>query len=367
MSRGLGDVYKRQALLSVMLLTGCEKDDVMRQDPLPVVPHPVLLVPDAGALHVDAPLRLVRDAGATEPRIVPFATTGSGEGVPLRITVANAPAHLGPEGYRLEVLADGITARAKAPAGLHYALQTLRQLLPPEAEQGPPTEGAPWSISLATIEDEPRFPWRGMHLDVCRHFFTVEEVKQFLDLLALFKFNTFHWHLTEDQGWRIAIQAYPKLTEVGSRRAESPLPGDRTKGDGTPYGGHYTQDDIREVVAYARDRYITVVPEIEMPGHAQAAIAAYPELGNTDEPLEVRTRWGVSKHVYNVEEETFAFLEQVLDEVLALFPSTFVHIGGDECPKDEWKASAKAQARMKAEGLENEHELQSWFIRRIEG
>ena len=324
-----------------------------------------------GFLHVEHPFAFLQEPGTQAPKGFSRFLGGLCANLPdvigpMILTGKGAPERLGDEGYVLDVTPEGIILTARAPAGFFYGIQTLRQLLPPEAETTSPTPEHPWRIPAVHVEDLPRFSWRGMHLDVARHFFPAADVKRFLDLMALLKLNTFHWHLTDDQGWRIEIKRYPKLVEIGSRRAESPKAGARTEGDATPHEGHYTQDEIREVVAYAAERFITVVPEIEMPGHAQAAIAAYPELGNTGEPLEVRTRWGVSRHVFNVEDETFEFLENVLDEVMALFPGTFVHIGGDECPKDEWKASAKAQARMKAEGLEDEHELQSWFIRRIE-
>ncbi|MHC4512137.1 MAG: beta-N-acetylhexosaminidase [Planctomycetota bacterium] len=271
----------------------------------------------------------------------------------------------GAEGYRLEVTPGRIVIRASQAAGLFYGFQTLRQMLPAEAEL-PAKDYRSWLVPAVVVHDQPRFQWRGMHLDVGRHFFPTDEIKRFLDLLALHKFNTFHWHLTEDQGWRIEIKKWPKLTEVGAWRKESPKKGARKEGDGKPYGGYYTQEQVRDLVAYARDRFITIVPEIEMPGHAQAAIAAYPQLGNTEERLEVGTRWGASPNVLNVNDETFAFLEDVLTEVIGLFPGEFVHIGGDECSKKQWKASQVAQRRMQEEGLANEQELQSWFIRRIE-
>jgi hexosaminidase len=254
---------------------------------------------------------------------------------------------LGPEGYELTVTPERVIIRASQPAGIFYGKQTLQQLLP-----GP--------IPCLHIEDRPRFPWRGAMLDVARHFFPKEFVKRYIDLLALHKLNTLHLHLTDDQGWRVEIKKYPKLTEVGSWRAE-------TNGDGKRYGGFFTQDDLREIVAYAAERHITVVPEIEMPGHGLAALTAYPELSCTGGPFKVRTRWGVEPDVYCAgNEKTFAFVQDVLDEVLAIFPSKFIHIGGDECPKARWKKCPKCQARMKAEGLKNEHELQSYFIRRIE-
>jgi hexosaminidase len=221
------------------------------------------------------------------------------------------------------------------------------------------------------IEDAPRFRWRGGMLDVARHFMPKEFVKKYVDLLALHKMNTFHWHLTDDQGWRIEVKKYPRLTEVGSRRAGTIVghPGrDSTRWvfDSVPHGGFYTQDDVREVVAYARARHVTVVPEIEMPGHAVAAIAAYPELGVTGRPTEVSGRWGVFSNILNAEPSTVAFMQDVLTEVMGLFPGAFIHVGGDEADKTLWRADPRIQARIKALGLKDEHELQSWFIRQMD-
>ncbi len=265
---------------------------------------------------------------------------------------------LGDEGYRLQATATKIDITANTPAGLFYGCQTLRQLLPTEIDSQEAVEGVAWAVPGVKIEDAPRFVWRGMHLDVCRHFFDKETVKQYLDRMARYKLNTFHWHLTEDQGWRIEIKQYPLLTEVGAWR---------TGEDGDRYGGFYTQDDIREVVAYAESLFITVVPEIEMPGHSVAALATYPELSCTGGPFEVETKWGVFKDVYCVgNDKTFEFIQNVLTEVVALFPGEYIHVGGDECPKDRWVECPKCQARIKAEGLKDEHELQSYLIKRID-
>lgn len=264
------------------------------------------------------------------------------------------------ESYRLRADKKIINVAGRE-AGLFYGLQTLIQLLPVESK-------TPLEIPAVEITDHPRFRYRGMHLDVSRHFFPIEFIKKYLDLMARYKMNYFHWHLTEDQGWRIEIKKYPRLTEIGSRRKETikdqmfnPF-----VGDGIPYGGYYTQEQIKDIVAYARSRFITIVPEIEMPGHSQAALAAYPELSCAGGPFEVGTTWGVYKDVYCPKEETFKFLEDVLAEVIELFPGPFVHIGGDECPKDRWKECAHCQALIKREGFKDEHELQSYFIRRIE-
>jgi hexosaminidase len=223
-------------------------------------------------------------------------------------------------------------------------------------------------VPRVEIRDAPRFAWRGMHLDVGRHFFPVEFVKKYIDLLALHRMNTFHWHLTEDQGWRIEIQRYPRLAEVGGCRAETMVEKnwDPFVGDGTRHCGYYTQEEVREVVAYAAERHVTVVPEIEMPGHSRAALAAYPELACTEGTFEVATRWGVFEDIYCPSEETFTFLENVLTEVMDLFPSRYIHIGGDEAPKPRWSRSPVAQEIIRREGLADVHELQSWFIRRIQ-
>lgn len=242
-----------------------------------------------------------------------------------------------------------------------YAINSLLQLIKSEENK--------LSIQHCFIQDHPKFSWRGLHLDVSRHFFSVEEVKRYIDLMALYKFNTFHWHLTDDQGWRIQIKKYPKLTEIGGWRDStvnnhySTLP--RTYSH-ERYGGYYTQDEIREVVNYASKRYITVVPEIEMPGHSRAALAAYPEYSCTGKQWEVPGLWGVFDDIFCSHESTFLFLEDILDEVLDLFPSTYIHIGGDEAPKTRWKQCKKCQAVIRENGLKDEHALQSFFIKRMD-
>ena len=276
----------------------------------------------------------------------------------------------GDEGYTLSVTKDQVIIKAKKPAGLFYGVQTLRQLMPTEIESKSKLDQS-WKIAAVEIEDNPRFKYRGMHLDVARHFFPVDFVKEYIDLIAMHKMNTMHWHLTEDQGWRIEIKQYPKLTEIGAWRKETLIGHGGAKledmtFDGKRYGGFYTQEEVKEIVAYAKERFVTVIPEIEMPGHSLGALAAYPELGCTDGPFEVATRWGVFNDVYCPKEETFKFLENVLTEVFELFPSKYVHIGGDECPKKAWEESAFCQDLIKKEGLKDEHELQSYFITRME-
>ena len=267
--------------------------------------------------------------------------------------------------YTLTVASEGIEVSSSTGAGLFYGLQSLRQLLESAPLRRPPSDVR---LPSLTIVDTPRFQWRGLHLDIARHFQPVAFVKKYIDLMSRYKLNTFHWHLTDDQGWRVEIRKYPRLTSVGGCRKETMVARNFNPyvGDGIPHCGFYTQDEIRDVVEYARRRYITVVPEIEMPGHAKAALAAYPELGCTPGPFEVWTRWGVDEDVFCPSEATFTFLEDVLTEVVELFPSRYIHIGGDEVPKTRWKASPLAQEIIRRENLKDEAELQSWFIRRIE-
>ena len=286
------------------------------------------------------------------------------------------------EGYSLKSSVNGVEINGNSPIGTFYGMQTLIQLLPVKKSNS-------LKIASVDVKDEPRFAYRGSMLDVGRHFFPVAFVKKYIDYLALHKMNYFHWHLTEDQGWRIEIKKYPKLTEIGSKRNGSIIgkfPG--TGNDNTPEGGFYTQEEIKDIVKYASDRFITVIPEIEMPGHGSAAIAAYPQLSCfPDEKTKlannmfsekskqemangkikiVQETWSIHTDVYAPTEYTFEFLENVLDEVIALFPSKYIHVGGDECPKDAWKRSEFCQNMIKEKGLKDEHELQSYFIQRIE-
>ncbi len=351
-----------------------------------VIPRPVSVTPGSGHFRLTSRTVIWTDAssaavGRQLARYLEPATGFSfavriGGSVPANAIVLRRDAglrRLGSEGYTLGVRSTGITARAPDAAGLFYAVQTLRQLLPPEIFREAPVTGVEWRIPVVAIEDSPRFGWRGAHLDVGRHFMPKEFVKKYIDLLALHKLNTFHWHLTEDQGWRLEIEKYPLLTEVGAWRRES-LVGrqgsqrDTTQWlyDGERHGGFYTRDDAREIVAYAQARHITVVPEIEMPGHALAAIAAYPELGVTGEKLEVGRRWGIYSDILNAEPSTVAFMKDVLAEVLEVFPSRFIHIGGDEADKAKWRTSPRIAARIAELGLKDEHELQSWFIRQMD-
>jgi hexosaminidase len=274
---------------------------------------------------------------------------------------------LGPEAYRLRVTPDRITITGGTAAGVFYGCQALLQLLPPAIHRRSLVDGQHWAVPAADIHDEPRFAWRGAMLDVARHFMPKHDVLRFLDLMALHRLNTLHWHLTDDQGWRLQIKRYPLLTEVGAWRRESQVGATRdAPGDGRPHGGFYTQDDVREIVAYAAERFITIVPEIESPGHVQAALAAYPHLGVTHRPLEVYTRWGINRNILNVEESTVGFFRDVLDEVIELFPARWIGVGGDECPRDQWRDDPRTQERMLELGLAGEEQLQAWFVRRLD-
>ena len=257
------------------------------------------------------------------------------------------------EGYQLDVSAQGIRVAARAPAGLYYGAVTLWQLLTPDSARG-----APVTVPALHIVDSPRFAWRGVMLDVSRHYMPPAFVKQLIDWMALHKLNTLHWHLTDDQGWRLEIRKYPRLTEVGAWRTP-PAGGSRT-------GGFYTQEQVRDIVRYAAQRYVTIVPEIDMPGHAQAAIAAYPWLGSRGDRPKVSVDWGVNPYLLNVDERTFNFVGDVLAEVMELFPGRYIHVGGDEAIKDQWKASPRVQARMRQLGISTEDALQGYFMQRLE-
>ncbi len=284
------------------------------------------------------------------------------------IDISIDPSGSAPEGYKINVLPGEIRIAGGSPCGVFYAFQTLRQLLPPEIENKFRTD-RPWQVPEVEIEDYPRFEYRGFMLDVARHFQPFEVLKRYVDLLSFYKINHFHLHLTDDQGWRIEIKKYPKLQEISAWRKESVVGyfGDKPRRyDGIRHGGYYTRDQLKELVKYARDHFITIVPEIELPGHSTAAIAAYPELACFPKKFEVTPDYGVFEDVYCTKESTFRFLEDVLAEVVEIFPGKMIHIGGDECPKNRWKACPQCQQRIKDENLRNEEELQSYFIKRIQ-
>jgi hexosaminidase len=280
---------------------------------------------------------------------------------------------MNPEGYILTVGKRKVTVTGNTPAGLSRGFQTLRQLLPPQIEIDSIVKGVKWTMPCVSVTDYPRFAWRGMHLDVSRHFLDVDFIKKYIDIIALHKMNVFHWHLVDDQGWRIEIKKYPRLTEVGAWRVDrEEMPWNsrppQQPGEKATYGGYYTQEEIKEIVAYAAERHINVVPEIEMPAHVGAALAAYPEYSCTGGPFTVPlgSVWPITDIYCAGKEETFAFLEDVLTEVMELFPSPYIHIGGDEADKTEWRKCRNCQARIRKEGLNDEAELQSYFVRRME-
>ena len=348
---------------------------------LAVIPRPVQITRGTGTFLLTPATVVVTDRATRQIGYQLADWLGPATG--YRLAVSGAPgtaartialridptlARLGEEGYRLTATGTRITIRAFRAAGVFYGVETLRQLLPPDVFRQAPVAGVTWTVPAVEIEDMPRFQWRGAHLDVSRSFMPKEFVRKYIDLLALHKLNRFHWHLTDDQGWRIEIKKYPLLTAIGAWRRNSLVGVQRGYADTTqwvydnvPHGGFYTQDDVREVVAYAAARFITVVPEIEMPGHAQAAIAAYPWLGNTGQQLEVLAHWGVDQNILNPSDSAIHFMQDVLTEVLALFPSRWIHTGGDEAPKAQWQSSPIAQERIRQLGLHSENELQSWL------
>ncbi len=297
------------------------------------------------------------------------AQIGTGEEARNKIvfTVCDTIAH--DEAYRLDVSPRTITIASKGGAGAFYAVQTLRQLLPAECEKKICDENVILQVPCVNIYDEPRFKHRGFMLDVARHYFPLDFIKKNIDIMTLYKLNVLHLHLTDDQGWRIEIKSHPRLTSVGAWRKQS-IAGHKNdvprKYDGKPHGGYYTQDELREIVEYARERFIEVIPEIEMPGHTQSILAAYPQLACFHKNYEVSCDWGVHKEVLCTKEGSFKLLEDVLSEVFEIFPSKYIHIGGDECPKDRWSECPVCQRNIKRLGLKDEHELQSYFIKRME-
>ncbi|MGV3604132.1 MAG: beta-N-acetylhexosaminidase [Dyadobacter fermentans] len=343
-----------------------------------VIPKPTQVLTAKGAWTLKAKTKIGAPADTTWAHVANMlaAQLGKATGeLPKTVKgrgdislVVSGDASLGEEGYRLLSTPKGVTIQARTAKGAFYGVQTLLQLLPVEVFSETPVAGVKWTVPYVTIKDVPRYPYRGLMLDVCRHFMPIEFVKKYIDLIALHKQNQFHWHLTDDQGWRIEIKKYPELKTISSKRKETMKGHYRDqKFDGKPYEGFYTQDEIREVIKYAQDRFVNVIPEIEMPGHALAALAAYPQLGNNpDKIYEVGTKWGVYDDVFMPREETFKFLEDVLTEVIDLFPGKYIHIGGDECPKVQWKESRFAQDLIRKEGLKDEHGLQSYVIKRID-
>lgn len=362
---------------------------------LAVIPRPVSLVRGDGSFTLGAGTVIVADRGdsAVAVRFARSIAPATGFTLPVRIgrtasgsrivfQRAARDTMLGAEGYRLDARPGVVTITAAGAAGAFYATQTLRQLLPADVYRSAPIAAKQtWRVPAVRIVDRPRFAYRGMHLDVTRHFMPKEFVKKYIDLLALHKMNRFHWHLTDDQGWRLEIKKYPRLTSVGAWR-DSTIVGRQTRDtmnavfDKKRHGGFYTQDDVREIVAYAAERFVTIVPEIEMPGHSQAAIASYPYLGNFGDTIRPWTMWGVTNYILNPSDTTIAFMQDVLTEVMQLFPGKMIHIGGDEAPKLQWRASPRAQSLIDRLGIRDtgdsptryrsEDRLQSWFTTKMD-
>ncbi len=353
--------------LWLLLAFSCQPRKDSTDETLNIIPYPVSVTLHTGIYHLKSPvtmyvpdsLQQLGDVFTDYVKQIGYKVkTARGKHADVSFSL-NPALSLPDEGYLLNINRSGVILEAGTRAGLFYGMQTLLQLI---AVRGK-------NLPRLSITDYPRFSYRGLHLDVGRHMFPPEFIKRYIDLMARFKFNRFHWHLTEDQGWRIEIKKYPRLQEVAAWRDETIVghAGKSNKYDGQRYGGYYTQEEIRDIVNYAAQRHITIIPEIEMPGHSRAALAAYPNLGCTGGPYAVATTWGVFEDVYCAgKEETFTFLQDVLDEVIGLFPGTYVHIGGDECPKKRWKECRLCQQRIKNEKLKDEHHLQSWFIQRIE-
>jgi hexosaminidase len=348
--------------------SGPSRDKASTVDSL--LPKPVAVERLDGVFELDHDTTL-----SGEPSVVRWFRRHVGAATGLRFDPAACggiefridPSIPGKEAYRLDIRPDRVCARAHDVAGAHYAAQTLRQLLRPEALRSSTVHSGPWSIPCGTVIDHPRFSWRGCHLDVARHFLPTREVLRFIDLLAAHKLNVLHLHLTDDQGWRIEIPRYPKLTSVGGWRHRSMIGrGEIATYDDRPHGGYYTTDDLKEIVAYAAEHYITVIPEIDVPGHCQAAIAAYPELGNDPwSRSEVRDSWGTSDHVLNTEDATVAFFRDVIDHVLEIFPSPAICVGGDAVPGGQWENSEHARRRAAELGLDRPADLHGWFVRQM--
>lgn len=349
-----------------------------------LIPAPRTITTNDGfaAITAESTISAVPELNAVALRLQEALRPATGFALPI----TEAAAHDAPDAHSIRLALDaslddeaytlisegdtGITIVGGSPAGAFWGVQTLLQLLPAAIYRSSRVANTDWVVPAVEISDAPRFAWRGTMLDVARHFLPKREVLRFIDLMALHRLNVLHFHLTDDQGWRLQIRAYPKLTSVGGWRSESQKGhGPLAQGNGRPHGGFYSQDDIREIVAYAAERFIMVVPEIETPGHVQAAIAAYPELGVGDvanAPSEPWTKWGVNTRVLNLEDSTIDFFRTVLDEVMELFPAPYIGVGGDEAKKIEWEQDARSQERMRELGLADEEEAQSWIIRQLD-
>lgn len=382
----------------LFLFSGCNQTQKETVNEYNIVPLPNQIVPEEGRFQLKNKIPLITADCSPEVQVIADSLIARIQNISGITLQASTQVHadlpnirfstvegMPQEGYKLSITPNEIILTASQPNGFYYGVQTIYQLLPVAVYGKELAKQQDWSLPAVEIEDAPRFPYRGLMLDVCRHFSTVDYVYKFIDMLAMHKMNTFHWHLTDDQGWRIEIKKYPKLIEVGSKRKETLVDFYYVNWpqifDGKEHGGYYTQEQIKEVVAYAASKYITVIPEIEMPGHAIAALASYPELSCTpDTTYDVTGTWGIFKQVFCPTDETFQFLEGVLDEVIELFPSSYIHIGGDECPKNAWKNCAHCQTLIGQLGLKDdttpsavdgkkhtkEEKLQSYFITRME-
>ena len=355
--------------LIISLFFSCKQETIQLKE-IGIIPKPLFQEINKGVFVLDEDIRFISDTELNEVSDYfklyleqNYQVSFTPQKESKKIVFSSNDSISNEEGYELKIEENSILIASKNSKGAFYAVQSLLQLMPIKSN------GLAIAIPCLELQDKPQFKYRGMHLDVGRHFFSVDFIKKYIDLMARLKMNTFHWHLTEDQGWRIEIKKYPKLQEIAAFRNET-LVGHYNNQphqfDGKKYGGFYTQEQIKEVVAYANTRQVTIIPEIEMPGHSQAAIAAYPALGCTGEQVEVATKWGIFNEVYCPKESTFKFLENVIDEVVALFPGKYIHIGGDEAPKTNWKKCAHCQKLIKKEGLKDEHGLQSYFIARME-
>lgn len=374
-------MIRRLYILALFILLVACSDKTSESPALSIIPQPqyIYVEDNAGSYRITKGTKIFIGEPSEEMfRIAGFLNErlSRAAGFELKI-VEEMPAEnaiyfmnagLPAENYSINIEPSRIVIDYGDGAGAFYALQTLFQILPTEIYSEAHQRGVRWEVPCLSIEDAPRFKYRGMHLDVCLHYFEFEFLKKYIDIMAAHKVNRFHWHLTEDQGWRIEIKKYPLLTEKGQWRKETVV-GSLYSGiyDGTPYGGYYTQEQVKELVAYAAGRYVTIIPEIELPGHALAAISCYPELScGLEDSYETAIRWGIFRQVYCPKESTFEFLEDVFDEVIELFPSEVIHIGGDECPKHSWRACPDCQALIKKLGLKDEYELQSYFVTRVE-
>ena len=377
----------RAVVMAVCLLAETSSSATSNSNPdsASIIPRPVSIRQRGGDFVINSSTQVVAEKEATAEalKLIDALAPAMGFGLELaarskvqdniiQLELDQGPAHLGDEGYTLIVTRENILIRARRPAGLFYGIQTLRQLLHPSIFRKVKVKGVTWKVPCVQITDYPRFKWRGLLVDPARHFIPRSSLLQFIDTMSLHKLNSLQIHLTDDQGWRIEIKKYPKLTEIGAWRDET-LIGHLSKRpwrfDGKRHGGFYTQDDIREIVHYASERHINVVPEIEMPGHARAAISSYPHLGvfcEKQKNLAPWTHWGVSQDIFAPRPATVAFLQDVLAEVMKLFPSRYIHIGGDEAVKNQWKASEEIQAIIREKGLKDEDELQSWFTRQMD-